>query len=78
MRHITIRVVDTCGRPQVSTKVALWAEGASSGFLPAGYTNARGSVVLRLGDGYTSISVLVNGVERISHGLIRAEYKIVI
>lgn len=78
MKYVTVRVVDSGGRPQSNAKVALWVGGIAGGFVQPQYTNSNGEADFKLDDSYSEISVSVNDKERVPRGSVRAEYKVVI
>jgi len=81
-RYVTVRVVDSGGRPVQHAKVVLWASGqflVAPGPLPEKYTDSSGIAELAVElDDSAKISVSVNGSEKIGAGSIRSEYKVTI
>lgn len=78
MRYVTVRVVNSGGRPESNAKVTLWVGGIAGGFLTPEYTNSDGEADFKLDDAYSEISISVNDRERVPRASVRADYKIVI
>jgi len=79
-RYISVRVVDSGGKPAYYAKVVLYASQAlASGPLPEKYTNSDGVAEFEPDlDTSAQVSVSVNGYERVRSGPIQAQYKVVL
>jgi len=79
-RYISVRVVDSGGRPVRNARVVIHAsQFLASGSLPEKYTGEDGSADYETDfDASAQVSVYVNGQERVRSGPIQAEYKVVI
>lgn len=80
MKYVTVRVVDSGGRPQANVKVSIYInQFAAQGMKEPQYTNSSGEAEFQLDiDTYGEITVYVNGQERVPRGSVRAEYKVVV
>jgi len=79
MRYVTVRVVDSGGRPRSGVRVALYVyQFAASGMKDPQWTDSNGEADFTLDiDEGAEISVYVDGQERVGRGRVRAEYKVV-
>lgn len=79
-RYISVRVVDSGGRPVYYARVALYAsQFLASGSLPDKQTNSEGVAEFETDlDASAQLSISVNGQERVRSCPIQAEYKVVI
>ena len=79
MRYVTVRVVDSGGRPQPNTRVSVYVhQFLAEGMKGPEYTNSDGCVEFALDiDTFAEISIYVNGNETVKRGSVRAEYKII-
>lgn len=77
-RYISVRVVDTSGKPANYAKVVLYvSQTLASGPLPEKYTNSEGLAEFEPDlDASAQISVSINGQERVRSCPIQAEYKV--
>jgi len=77
-RYISVRVVDSGGKPAYYAKVVLHvSQVLASGPLPEKYTNNDGVAEFEPDlDASSQVSVSVNGQERVRSGPIQAEYKV--
>ncbi len=77
-RYITVRVVDSGGKPAYYAKVVLWvSQVGASGPLPEKRTNREGLAEFSPDlDASAKIAVSVNGQEKVRSGSIQAQYKV--
>lgn len=80
MKYITVRVVNSEGRPQYYARVSVYVyQFAAEGMKEAQYTNADGETDFKLDiDDGAQIAIYVNGSEKIERGSVRSEYKVTI
>ena len=80
MRYVTVRVVDSGGRPQSNIRVAIYVnQFAASGMKDPQYTNSDGETEFALDiDTFAEISVYVDGQERVKRGSVQAMCKIIL
>lgn len=79
-RYISVRVVDSGGRPVHYARVVLHvSQFLASGPLPEQHTNRDGVAEFEPDlDASAQVSVSVNGQERVRTGSIQAEYRVVV
>ncbi len=79
MRYVSIRVVDSGGRPKRDVRVALEIHQFLAGGVKAQNTDSNGlaNFSLDVDDG-AEVTVMVNGEVRLQRGAIKAEYLIVL
>lgn len=80
MRYVTVRVVDSSGKPQHNACVGIYvSQFAASGMKEDSYTDSNGEAEFRLDiDTYAKIGIYVNGNEKVSNSEVRSEFKITI
>ncbi|MBC7529383.1 MAG: hypothetical protein H7308_17780 [Chthonomonadaceae bacterium] len=80
MKYVTVRVIDSNGRPQSDVRVSLLVyQTLASGMKTPQYTSSNGEANFDLDiDQFAEISVYVKGEERISRGSVKAEYRIIV
>ena len=80
MKYVTVRVIDSSGRPQSDVRVSLFVyQTLASGMKTPQYTNSKGEANFDLDiDQFAEISVYVKGEERIPRGSVEAEYRIIV
>ena len=80
MRYVSVRVVNSEGRPVHSARVAIEVHAfLAGGVLSPQYTNSEGLAEFQLDtDSGAEITIYVNGNEKIRRGSIRSEYKVTI
>ena len=77
MRYVSVRVVDSSGRPQRDTRVGIEVHQFAAGGVKTEYTNSDGLAEFELDvDEGAEITVYVNGSEKVRRGSIRSEYKV--
>ncbi len=76
-RYISVRVVDSSGKPAYYAKVVLYvSQTLASGPLPEKYTNSEGLAEFETDlDAFAQVSVSVNGYERVRSGPSRRNTK---
>ena len=76
MRYVTVRVLDSDGKPVQGAKVIVWVYQALSPamHLPEKYTNREGAAEIDVD--YSEISISVNGHEKVKRGATQGQYKI--
>jgi len=80
MRYVSVRVVNSDGRPARDARVAIEVHAFLAGgvFAPQ-YTNSEGLAEFQLDvDQSAEITIYVNGNEKVQRGNIRADYKVTI
>lgn len=79
-RYVTVRVVDSGGKPVYNAKVSLEVSGQmamAAGFLPSKQSNREGIAEFEVDiDQSAKVAVYVNGSEKVSRGPVRGEYKV--
>lgn len=80
-RYITVRVVDSGGKPAYYAKVSLSVSGqmgvAPGSSLPSKQTDREGIAEFEVDlDQSAKIAIYVNGSEKVRSGPIRGEYKV--
>lgn len=78
-RYVTVRVVDSGGKPKHYAKVVLSVSGQFLAFgnIPMKETNREGIAEFEIDlDQNAKIAVVVNGSQKVSSGPIRSEYKV--
>lgn len=80
MKYVTVRVVDSGGRPQSDVKVSIYVhQMLAEGMKGPEYTDASGLTDFDLDiDEHAQISIYVNGNERVPRGSVRADYRVTI
>lgn len=80
MRYITVRVVESSGRPRSNARIGVWIyQTLANGMKEYVYTNSEGEAHISLDiDEYAEISISVDGDEKVRRGKVKAEYHIVV
>lgn len=76
MQYISIRVLDTSGRPKHNARVAIGVnQFLASGVLQPKFTNTDGLVRFELNiDNFAEIEIYIDGKEMVSRGKVKSEY----
>jgi hypothetical protein len=79
MRYISVRVVDSTGRPKYYSRVVLEINQFLANGVKEAHTDGDGLAQFQLDvDDGAEITVYVDGTESISRGPIRADYKVAV
>jgi hypothetical protein len=79
MRYVSVRIVDSSGRPQRDIRVGIGVSQFAASGVETGYTNGDGMAQFQLNvDEFAQINVYVNGQEKVRTGTIKSEYVITI
>ena len=79
MRYVSVRAVDSSGRPQSNVRIVIEVHQFAGGGVRTEYTNSDGLAEFQLDvDQFAEITVYANGNEKVRRGSIKAEYKVVV
>ena len=77
MRYVSVRVVDSGGRPKRDSRVAIEVHQFLAGGIVGKQTNSDGMAQFRLNvDEGAEITIMVDGNVRVQRGSIRADYSV--
>ena len=78
-RYITVRVVDSSGRPYYNEKVSVECHRTlATGFVPDQSTDREGVAQFSVDDNMPEISIFVKGRKVVDRDSVRAQYQVVI
>jgi len=78
-RYITVRVVNSSGKPEYYARVTLWVYQFAAGGSYEKHTNSDGVVEFDVDiDEGAEVSISVNGSEKVRRGSIRTPYTVTI
>ena len=79
MRYVSVRAVDSSGRPVRDVRIALEVHQFLAGGMKAEHTNSDGVAEFTLDvDTFAEITVYANGNPKVGRGSIQAQYTLVV